>query len=361
MPKILFVAAHRKDRSPSQRFRFEQYLDFLQQNGFQYKFSNLLSESDDRLFYSPNHFLGKIFIFIKTFLKRCGDVFNASNYDIVFVQREAFMTGSAFFEKMFKKRGAKLVFDFDDAIWHLDTSAANKKFEFLKDPSKTVRIISAADLIFAGNQYLADFAKPYNSNVEIIPTTIDLHEYTRVISTKDKNKICIGWSGSITTIKHFEFAVPFLKKIKNKYGDRIEIKVIGDSNYINNELKIKGLAWNKKDEIKELSSFDIGIMPLPDDEWAKGKCGLKGLQYMALQIPTIMSPVGVNSEIIQDGENGFLASDVDEWVEKIALLIENSKLRNRMGEEARKTVFEKYSVESQQNRYLQLFTNLIKK
>jgi glycosyltransferase involved in cell wall biosynthesis len=160
---------------------------------------------------------------------------------------------------------------------------------------------------------------------------------------------------------HFEYAIPFLRKINEKYGNDITFKVIGDSSYQNEELNIVGISWNEADEIKELSGFDIGIMPLPDDEWAKGKCGLKGLQYMALEIPTIMSPVGVNTEIIQDGVNGFLAVDIDEWVEKLSLLIESLALREKLGKAARKTVLEKYSFESQKQNYLNCFEELIKK
>jgi glycosyltransferase involved in cell wall biosynthesis len=283
-----------------------------------------------------------------------------NEYDIIFIYREALMTRSIYFEKQFRKSKAKIVFDFDDAIWHFDISDANKKLGWLKDPSKTAKIISLSDLVIAGNNYLADYARKYSQNVVVIPTTIDTDYHKEAILYSDRRTICIGWTGSHTTIKHFEFAVPFLKKLKQKYGDKIYFKVIGDSSYKNTELGITGITWNKENEIKELSTFDIGIMPLPDDEWAKGKCGLKGLQYMALEIPCIMSPVGVNCEIISDGINGYLAKNNKEWVEKISLLIENNELRKQIGVHARKTVEEKYSVESQKEKYLNLFKQLLK-
>jgi glycosyltransferase involved in cell wall biosynthesis len=380
--RILFIAAHRPDRSPSQRFRFEQYLSHLKENGFSYDFSWLISEKDDSRFYSPGKLRTKMFILLKSWWKRTKDAWRSGDYDIVFVQREAFMTGSTRFEKKFAKSGAKLVFDFDDAIWNLDTSNANKKFEWLKNPGKTAEIISMSHLVIAGNQYLADYAKRHNKNVVIIPTTIDTNEYrsetqlsyqaepragngadshlsTFGYAQSDKEaSICIGWSGSLTTIKHFEFAVPFLREIKKKYGDRISIKVIGDATYVNQELGVRALAWKKEDEVKELSSFDIGIMPLPDDEWAKGKCGLKGLQYMALGIPTIMSPVGVNTEIIRDGENGMLATTTEEWISKLENLIESVELRNSIGEQAILTVQKRYSVEVWKKRYFELLSGL---
>ena len=233
--------------------------------------------------------------------------------------------------------------------------SANKNLFWLKNPGKTGTIISYCDLIFAGNEYLLQYAKNYNSNVVIVPTTIDTNEYSAIKSNTPKNSICIGWSGSITTIDHFVFILPALTILKEKYGERISIKVIGDSKYENTELGIKGIGWNKNDEIKELSEFDIGIMPLPDDEWAKGKCGLKGLQYMALNIPTIMSPVGVNTEIIQQGINGFLASTTSEWVQAIELLIDNPNLREKIGNAGRQTVLDRYSVDSQKQNYLKYF------
>lgn len=360
MSKILFITLHRKDRSPGQRFRFEQYLEYLGANGFEYYQSVLLNQKDDRIFYSKGHLLQKIFILVKCFFIRLKDIFRAKRYDIIFIYRDAYFFGGIFFEKLLKLSNAKIIMDFDDSIWINDVSDANKNFAWLKGSNKTPKIIRLSDLVIVGNEYLAGYAKKYNDNVLIIPTTIDTKEYQPLKIKKEKYPVCIGWSGSITTIKHFEFALPFLKELKKLYGDKIHIKVIGDGNYRNKDLDIIGQPWKKETEINDLLDIDIGIMPLPDDEWAKGKCGLKGLQYMALEIPTIMSPVGVNTDIIEQGKNGFLAKEHTEWIACLSKLIDNVELRKQIGLEARKTVEEKYSCNSQKDLYLKTFKNLVK-
>jgi glycosyltransferase involved in cell wall biosynthesis len=356
MPKILFLTVHRPDRSPSQRFRFEQYINFLKENNYECTHFFLLDEKSDKTFYSRGKLISKFFIILKSALKLWKLSGRANDYDFIFIQRETFMLGTSFFEKRFSRSKAKLIFDFDDSIWLLDVSNANKAFAWLKNPNKTAEIISMSDVAVGGNPYLCDYARRFNKNVKLIPTTIDTVEYT---NKGNKNtSLCIGWSGSLTTLKHFDHAVPFLKKLKEKYGDKISIKAIGDKNYKNAGLNVISLPWKKEHEVEELSTFDIGIMPLPDDKWASGKCGLKGLQYMALEIPTIMSPVGVNSEIIQDGENGFLASTEQEWIDKLSRLIESKELREKIGKAGRKTVEQKYSIEAQKNNYLKLFQEL---
>ena len=360
MKRLLFVAMHRPDRSPSQRFRFEQYLDYLRQNGFACDYSHLISAQDDKVLYSPGHYLGKLRILLKSTTKRLRDVLKANSYDAIFIQREAFMLGTTLIEQRFAKSRAKVVFDFDDSIWRNqgDNVGANSNLLFLKNPDKTKDIIALCDMIFAGNEYLASYARQFNQHVVIVPTTIDTDEYKRETLVREPGRVCIGWSGSFTTIEHFETALPALRQLKAKYGDRIYFKVIGDGSYRNEELGIVGLPWRKDTEIHDLSEIDIGLMPLPDTEWAKGKCGLKGLQYMALEIATLMSPVGVNAEIIQDGQNGYLADQPDEWVTKISSLVDDAVLRQRLGQAGRQTVVNHYSVLSERDHYLRLFRNL---
>jgi glycosyltransferase involved in cell wall biosynthesis len=358
LKKILFIAAHRKERSPSQRFRFEQYFNTLEQKGFKCDFSYIITEQFDRIIYSKGKYPAKAAVFFFCFCWRVKDVFRAGKYDIIFIQREAFMTGTILFEKLFSRSGAKLVFDFDDTIWLSDASPVNKRLSWLKHPEKTGEIIKICDLIIAGNAYLASYAKQFNSNVVVIPTTIDTEEYQKQgISTRDT--VTIGWSGSFSTVKYFEQVVPILKTIKEQYGDKVKFALIGDEHYTNTDLDIQGIKWCKETELSELSRFDVGIMPLPDDQWSRGKCGLKGLQYMALEIPAIMSPVGMNTEIISDGVNGFLVGSDEEWVKKLSFLIDSKPLREKIGRKGRETVVARYSVSSQKDIYNRVLSELV--
>lgn len=359
MPSILFIASHRLDRAPGQRFRFEQYFDHLERNGFRCELSHLVTEQDDAVLYRKGYYMDKARFVYRCHSKRKADLERMHEFDIIFIFREALMSRSTVFEEAFRKGGARIVFDFDDSIWLPNVSAANRRWAWMKNPGKTARIIGMSDLVFAGNPYLADHARGYNPNVVVVPTTIDTDLY-RPVTVQHRGPVVIGWSGSITTIAHFQYALPFLRMVSERFGDRVAFRVIGDGSFREPSLNIQGMPWRRDTELQDLAGIDIGIMPLPDDPWAKGKCGLKGLQYMALGIPAIMSPVGVNTEIIQDGVNGYLADGTGEWLRKLSILVEDAELRRKIGMQARRTVEERYSVKVWRDRYLQLFNDLLK-
>jgi glycosyltransferase involved in cell wall biosynthesis len=357
MPEVLIICAHRPKRSPSQRYRFEQYLPFLEKNGFNFTYSYLLNEKDDRMFYSRGNFLSKAFILSKSLWIRWKDLSRFKRYDIIFIQREAVFFGTSFFEKKAFSSGAYVIFDFDDSIWLADTSPGNKKWEWIKKPEKFFRNLKYAHCVIAGNKYLFEKAFPFNSNTVIIPTTIDTDIHLPKPELRNKEVLTIGWSGSISTIKHFELLLPVLLKIKDRFKEKVQFKIIGQEHYSNSLLEVKCVAWSEKIEVDQINTFDIGIMPLPDDEWANGKCGLKGLSYMACAVPTVMSAVGINREIISNGKNGFLASNNEEWYESLCQLIENKTSREQLGLAGRETVKEKYSVEASKHKYLEVFKN----
>lgn len=357
--KVLAIVQHRKGRSPGQRFRFENYMEHLENNNYEIKYSYIIDEKDDFYFYSKGYYWKKFFILIKTFFYRINDVRNAKNFDLIFIYREAFMLGTVFFEKRLQKTKVPIVFDFDDSIWLNDTSEGNKNLAWLKSPKKTSKICALSNLVTVGNEYLAQYARQYNQNVKIVPTTIDLTYHSANDQKELSEQICIGWTGTSTTIKHFELALPVLRKIKEKYGDKVCFRVVANIDSLDYDLSIDLIQWNKNTEIADLLAFDIGIMPLPDDEWSKGKCGFKGLQCMALKTPVILSPVGVNTEIVEHGENGFLAINDSEWFDYLCQLIDSFDLRKLIGQEGFNTVNEKYSVEVWKEKVLKNFNDLL--
>lgn len=361
MKKVLYIVPHRMNRSPGQRFRCEQYIPEFEKSGYKITYSNIISASDDKIFYSEGKYFRKFLILLKSIFIRIYDFFRVPSYDMVFIYREALMLGITLFERTIRIWKVPVVFDFDDAIWLADTSLGNARLEWLKKPSKTKTIIRMADRVFAGNKFLADYAYQYNKNVDIIPTTIDLQYHFKRDIKKENTGVCIGWTGTSTTLKHFETVLPVLEELYRKFGNLIYFKVIVNCEYEVRHLNLKATPWSASTEIEDLSEIDIGIMPLPNDEWSKGKCGFKGLQYMALRIPTIMSPVGVNNEIITNGDNGFLASGQEDWFAKLCQLIENENLRKKIGNTGYQTIASEYSKAAWKEKYINLLEKTMRK
>jgi len=352
--RILFIGPHRPNRSPSQRFRMEQFFPYLEERGFECDYSWFINEEDDQVFYSSGHWFKKFGVLMKAIRVRLRDVMRRNKYDVIFIQREAFMTGSVFFEKQLSRVKGKMIFDFDDAIWLEDTSSHNQLMKWLKRPQKTNELIAMADEVIAGNTFLADYAKKFNSNVTIIPTTVDTERFKPMSRKKQIETVIIGWTGTHTTLKHFRMAIPALKKLKERCGEKIEIHIICDEKFDVEGLSLICKEWSLQSELNDLMEFDIGIMPLPDDEWSKGKCGFKAIQYMSLEIPSVISPVGMNKEIIHHGVNGFFASSDDEWLDILVKLVESDELREKLGKEGRQTVIEKFSLQSQLDKLIAL-------
>lgn len=356
--RILFIANHRIGRSPGQRFRFEQYLTYFEENDFEIEFSNIISEKDDAFLYSKGNYLKKALLAKRAWRKRKADLRKVDTFDVIFIFREALLTGSTYFEKQFAKSTAKVVFDFDDAIWLPNVSSGNKALQLLKKPAKTDDIVACADMVFAGNEYLANYAKGFCSNVKVIPTTIDTDYHIRK-TENTSDRICIGWTGTETTRKYLNTILPVFQQLQQKYGKQIYFKVICDKPWKADGIDLKNEKWKKETEIAQLEEIDIGVMPLTDDQWSKGKCGFKGLQYMALESATIMSPVGVNKEIVAHGKNGFLATTEADWNEYLSNLIDNKELRLQIGKAGRETIKKRFSVEANKGLYLKYLKEII--
>jgi glycosyltransferase involved in cell wall biosynthesis len=352
--KIYFLVPYPHGAAPSQRFRFEQYYDILTQQGFEFRISSFLDMSAWDVLYKPGHFLLKTIKILSGFGRRVADLFRMTGFDFVFIHREAAPIGPPVLEWVIAKiLRKKIVYDFDDAIWLPNTSANNKIAAGLKWHSKVESICRWSYKVSCGNEYLADYARQYNANAVVNPTTIDtVHLHNRV---KDQNtsRIVIGWTGTHSTAQYLDDILPIIEKLEKSYD--FTFMVISNAPLISAAKSLRYVPWNKDTEIDDLMQFNIGLMPLSDDLWAKGKCGFKALQYMSLGIPALVSPVGVNTRIVDDGMNGAICASAQDWERAIVTYITDTALRVKTGTEARKKIEDHYSVLSNSANFIGLF------
>jgi len=355
---ILFLVPYPLAESPSQRFRFEQYFQVLENHGIQFSIQSFLNSNNWQVYYEEGAHLNKILALLGGFAGRLLSLIKAPYFDYVFIHREVTPLGPPVFEwilcKILHKR---VIYDFDDAIWLTDRNKESSILRVGKWRAKVRSISKWSFRVSCGNEYLAAYAAQYNDRVVVNPTTIDTqnwHNSDMHKSSRSNNHITIGWTGSHSTLKYLKEVESILQQIETEFPT-IEIIIIADQMP---DLKLRNfrfVSWSKKTEIQDLLRFDIGIMPLPNDEWSKGKCGFKALQYMALKIPAVVSAVGVNTKIINNGIDGFLCSTSEEWVSALRKLIHEQGLRKEMGENGRKKVIEHYSVISNSSNFLSLF------
>jgi glycosyltransferase involved in cell wall biosynthesis len=356
--RLLAVVPSVYDRNPSQRYRIEQWEPLLRASGVEITYRPFEDAELNAILYQRGRLAGKLRLVGGALVRRFREVRGARDFDAVYVLREAALLGPPFFERMLARSGTPYVFDFDDAVFERYVSPANGYLSYLKFPGKTRTICRLAAHVMAGNDYLADYARKVNPNVTVVPTTVDTEKYT--VEERPPNDVpVIGWTGSYSTAQHLLTLAGALRRLAER--ERFRLRVIGAPNMgldALGGLEVESLPWRSETEVEDLRPFDVGVMPLPEDRWSRGKCGMKALQYMGLAIPTVCSPVGVNSEIIRDGENGLLARDEGEWVEKLGLLLRSPELRARLGRAGRATVEERYSARAQAPRVLRVFESV---
>jgi glycosyltransferase involved in cell wall biosynthesis len=354
--RLLAIVPSLFDTSPGQRFRIEQWEPLLNRRGVEIVYHAFEDHKLHAALYKPGNLTNKLRFIAQAFARRLSSVRQVKAYDAVYLFREAALLGPPIFERLFERSGVPVIFDFDDAIFVPYVSPANGYLSYLKFPSKTRTICRLATHVMAGNAYLADYARQVNDQVTILPTTIDTEKYR--LEKRPENHIpIIGWSGSYSTVQHLDTLRTALGKLARQ--EQFRLRVIGTPRYEIDGVDVEAMSWRAATEVADLRPIDIGVMPLPDDKWSRGKCGLKALQYMALGIPTLCSPVGVNGEIIRDGENGFLAATEDQWIDRLTRLLKSAELRKRMGLAGRATVEANYSALSQAPRVYDIFASVV--
>ena len=354
--KILFIAPYPRGEAPSQRFRFEQYFPELEKRGIPYHVSPFIDRKAWSILYKPGHWFGKFFGIIRGIARRILDLFKLWKYDFVFIHREATPFGPPFFEwmiaKVFKKH---IIYDFDDAIWLPNASKSNSKLTMqLKRFHNPRNICLWADKVSVGNHYLGDFAKQYNKNVIYNPTTIDTDEHHNTTTDHSNHKFIIGWTGSHSTLPYLDEIVSVIADLEKRYD--FEFHVISDAAPKFKLKSLKFIKWSKEAEIEDLLNFNVGVMPMPDDIWAKGKCGFKALQYMAIGVPAVVSDVGVNASIVDHEVNGCICRTKEEWNFYLTKLINDPEYLHSLSSHTREKIIRNFSLASNKENFMNLFS-----
>jgi len=283
------------------------------------------------------------------YIRRFVSLFEFYKYDLIWIEKEIFPYFPAFAERVLFLCGKRYVVDYDDAIFHnydLSDNLLVRKFLGRKIDS----VMRDSSCVIAGNSYLASRAREAGAScVELIPTVVDHDRYIPRQYCNVSEDLVVGWIGSPSTQKYVVGIREALIQVVIKHKNA-RLILVGATKEIVSEfsgINVEAVPWSEETEAELISKMDVGIMPLPDGPWEKGKCGYKLIQYMACAVPVVASPVGVNTEIINSSNSGFLASSVHDWEAAIVHLLESPELRNLMGSAGRKAVEENYSLQVQ--------------
>ncbi|AKJ69015.1 hypothetical protein PATSB16_32190 [Pandoraea thiooxydans] len=351
--KILVLS--RYDRlGASSRVRMFQYFDAPGLEGIEWSVQPLLDDDYLRAVYEKRSVSRRYLIF--RYLRRVYALLLVRKYDLLWIEKELFPGLPALAERILARFKIPYVLDIDDAVFHSYDQATSPFKRLLRH--KIDVVMNRAALVFAGNEYLANRALNAGSRkVEIIPTVIDIKRYPLRSVVRSGQLITIGWIGSPATVKFLQPVLPALDALRTRYA--FELVVVGARMENHGRDYIRCVEWRETTEVSEIEQFDIGIMPLPDLPWERGKCGYKLIQYMACSKPVVASPVGVNCNIVRSSENGYLATTESEWLDAFSALCGDAALRERLGKSGRELVESCYSQQKLAPRLDMLFRAVV--
>lgn len=350
--KVLIICPHPVGYAPGQRLKYEQYFDIFRENGYEITVSPFMSESFQKIVYQRGKYLQKTFWTIAGYCKRVRDLFRIRQYDLVYTFLWVAPFAPPVFEKLTRRLAKKMIYDIDDLVFLNPPSSSNPLVHYLRSSKNHISLMRSADHVITCTPYLDSFVRQYNQNTTDISSTINTNLYRPKKSYAVKDKFIIGWSGSHSTSKYLHLLDDVFRELAKTYS--FKLLVMGDASFAIEGVEVEAIPWKEEYEIDVISSFDIGVYPLPDEQWVLGKSGLKALQYMAAGVPTVATSIGTILRIIRHGENGLLVTTKDEWKEALTNLMESEELRRRLGGQGAQTVEKDYSINANKRVYLSI-------
>lgn len=348
-----------------QRLKYEQYFDDWHAEGFEITLSPFMDRPMWDVVYMPGRYFQKVLGTARGYLRRILDLFRIGRYDLVYVFMWVTPFGTSLFERVCRWLAYRLVFDVEDNVV-LEGGLSNQHVvnpivRFLKGPSKARYLIRKADHVITSSPFLNDTCLALNERdaATYISSSVDTDRFQPANDYTNDRPVSIGWTGTFSSRTYLDMLRPVLQQL----AERVPFKliVIGNFDYALPGVDLEVVRWTAEREVADLQRFDIGVYPLPIDDWVLGKSGLKAIQYMAFGLPTVATDVGTTPRIIRDGENGLLVKTDDEWLEALERLIRDPGLRRRLGEAARRDAVAKYSVQAVAKDYRRVLADVMER
>lgn len=332
----------------SSRLRTYQYLPYLEAEGIEVRVAPLFNDR-----YLKELYLGRDLSWsnvVGCYLRRLMLLFKASAYDVVVIEKELFPFLPAWAEWWLSRTGGGYFVDYDDAVFHNYDLHPRLWVRRLLG-NKINKVMRYSRQVRAGNDYLKEKALLAGAKeVLVLPTVVDGDRYGPVTGRCPNALVKVGWIGSPTTVKYVKDILTVLERVNQRYP--FELVIISSGEGVGFSGKETPIRWSEEHEVAAIQKLDIGIMPLTNTPWEKGKCGYKLIQYMACGLPVVGSSIGVNCQLITNERNGFLAADAGEWEQCLESLIVDEALRSRLGKEGRKMVHQQYTLQKLFSLYL---------
>lgn len=358
--KILVLCPYPEQVAPSQRLKFEQYYPYFREAGYEVVVSPYISPAFWKIIYQKGNFLRKAGYAFAGYLRRLRDLFRLRRYDVVYVHLWVTPFGPPVFEWLVKLFAKKIIYDIDDLVYLKNTSSrSNPLVRLIKGAAKPLKMMQLADHVITCTPYLDQFVRKYNPHTTDISSTIntELYRPKQDYALRD-GKAILGWSGSHSTSAYLYLLEPVFHQLQAE-GYAFRLLVMGDPHFHINGIETEAIAWKESWEVDTIGRFDIGLYPLPDEEWVLGKSGLKALQYMAAGVPAVATAIGANFRIISNGVNGLLAASQDEWLQHLRTLISDEAFRRKIGEAGAKQVEQHFSIHANKGTYLEILEQVI--
>jgi glycosyltransferase involved in cell wall biosynthesis len=340
-----------------QRLKYEQYFDGWEKDGFQITVSSFMDKRLWDIVYQKGYFFSKILGTIRGYLRRYRDLFRVGSYDTIYVFMWVTPLGSSLFERLFQFLSKRLIYDIEDNVFQGAGNSINPFMKFIKSPSKTTFLIKNADHVITSTPDLNDYCLTLNLKKQCtyISSSINTDRFIPTNKYSNSEIVTVGWTGTFSSKAYLDILSDVFVDL-SKHCD-FKLLVIGNFEYELPGVDLEVIQWSSEREVEDLQRIDIGVYPLPFNDWVSGKSGLKAIQYMAFGLPTVATEVGHTPKIITDNVNGLLVKTLEDWSYALDTLLKSPSLRRQLGEEARISVLANYSTHVIASNYLTILNS----